>query len=83
MSLWAKIMVIFTIGFIFIMIFTLTVGIAAMIFLSFDAESNEKPHFLSEPDTQNLYDIVRRINTETIETVDSAGLAQQWTRSGQ
>lgn len=81
MSARGNTMTIFTIGFIFIMIFTIAVGIAAMIFLSFDADSSE--NFTSKPVTQSLYDIVRRVNTETIETVDASGSVQQWTRSGQ
>lgn len=83
MSTWINIMTIFTIGFIFIMIFTVAIGIAAMVFLSFDADSSEKTNFSSKPITHSLYDIVRRVNTETIETVDSSGSIQQWTRLGQ
>lgn len=76
-------MTLFSIGFIFIMFFTILVGVAAMIFLSFDAESSPNKAIVAKKTTQKLFDIVRRVNTETIETVDSSGSVQQWTRSGQ
>jgi len=76
-------MTLFSIGFIFIMIFTVVVGVSAMIFLSFDAESSSSKAIVAKKTTQKLFDIVRRVNTETIETVDSTGSVQQWTRSGQ
>ena len=83
MSVGAFLMTIFTIGFIFIMIFTIFVGAAAMIFLSFDAQPNLTKTIATKKTTQKLYDTVRRVNTETIETVDSSGSIQQWTRLGQ
>ena len=76
-------MTLFTIGFIFIMIFTILVGVAAMFFLSFDAEASSNKAIAARKTTQKLFDIVRRVNTETIETVDASGSVQQWTRSGQ
>ena len=65
----------FIIGFTFTTLFIVGVGIAALVFISFDDDSSDNPT------TKRLYEIVRRINTETIETVDVAGKTQQWTRS--
>lgn len=71
----------YAMGFIFIMSFTAMVGIGAVIFISFDAKASANPQSSTKTSTQHLYNIVRRINTETIETVDTAGTIQQWTRS--
>jgi hypothetical protein len=68
-------------GFIFIMTFTMMVGIGAVIFISFDAKASANPTSPAKSTTQRLYNIVRRVNTETIETVDASGTVQQWTRS--
>jgi hypothetical protein len=71
----------YAMGFTFIMLFTMLVGVAAVIFISFDAKASKNPQMPTT--TQNRYSIVRRINTETIETVDATGSIQQWTRSAQ
>ena len=73
----------YAMGFIFVMSFTVMIGIGAIIFISFDAKASANPKTPVKSTTQRLYNIVRRINTETIETVDSAGTVQQWTRSPQ
>ncbi|GAB5491123.1 MAG: hypothetical protein Phog2KO_13380 [Phototrophicaceae bacterium] len=70
-------MTLFAIGFVFIMIFTVLVGIGAVIFISFDASPSERPSKVSQDD---LYNIVRQVNTNTIETVDMAGSIQTWVR---
>ena len=72
-------MTLYTIAFMFIMSFTVMIGIGAVIFISFDAKPSDNPQ--SKHTTQRLYQIVRRVNTETIETVDATGSTQQWTRS--
>lgn len=74
-------MTIFAIGFIFIMVFTLLLGIGAAIFVSFDADGSQNPVSTVTSTTGHLYDIVRRVNTNTIETVDTAGMVQRWERS--
>ena len=71
----------YAMGFIFIMSFTIMVGIGAVIFISFDAKASANPTTRAKSTTQRLYNIVRRVNTETIETVDTNGTVQQWTRS--
>jgi hypothetical protein len=71
----------YAMGFIFIMSFTVMVGIGAVIFISFDAKGSANPKAVAKTTTQRLYNIVRRVNTETIETVDASGAVQQWTRS--
>ena len=72
-------MTLYTIAFLFISLFTVMVGIGAVFFISFDAKPGDNP--LPKSTTQNLYRIVRRVNTETIETVDASGSVQTWTRS--
>ena len=74
-------MTVYAMGFIFVMSFTVMIGIAAVVFISFDAKASANPKAPAKTTTQRLYNIVRRINTETIETVDSTGTIQQWTRS--
>lgn len=67
----------YIIGFLVIVSFTVLVGAGALITISFEGK-----HPASKaPVTGHLSAIVRRINTDTIETVDSAGNAQQWTRA--
>ena len=73
-------MSIFAIGFLFIMIFTLLVGVGAMFFLSFDSEAS-KPVTTKKNVTTRLFEVVRRVNTSTIETVDKSGAVQEWKRS--
>lgn len=68
-------MTMFALGFLFISLFTLFVGIAAMVFVGFDAQPSENPRLAKSTGT---YPIVRRINTEIIETVDKRGVVQQW-----
>ena len=70
-------MTIFAIGFVFIMVFTVLVGIGAIAFISFDASPSERPSKVSQDDP---YNIVRQVNTNTIETVDMAGGVQTWVR---
>lgn len=67
----------FAIGFIFIMIFTVFVGIGAIVFISFDASPSQNTAKLSQDDP---YNSVRQLNTNTIETVDIAGSVQIWVR---
>jgi len=74
-------MTVFAMGFIFIMVFTVLVGIGAAIFISFDAEASQNPAEVAKLTSTGLYDIVRRVNTNTIETVDAAGMVQRWERS--
>lgn len=74
-------MTVFAMGFIFIMGFTLLIGIAAVIFISFDTDASQNPSNAIHTTTGHLYDIVRHVNTNTIETVDTAGLVQRWERS--
>lgn len=71
----------FIIGFIFVMLFMLLLGVGAVLFISFDATASKNPVTPAKTATQRLYNIVRRVNTETIETVDAAGSVQRWTRS--
>ncbi|MEM9951869.1 MAG: hypothetical protein AAF846_09730 [Chloroflexota bacterium] len=74
-------MTVFAMGFIFIMIFTLLIGIGAVIFLSFDATASENLPKTVHKTTQQLYAVVRQVNTNTIETVDGQGTIQRWERS--
>jgi hypothetical protein len=78
---WSAIMSIFAMGFLFIMVFTLLVGVGAMIFLSFDSEPGKNYTSSRKNATTRLFEAVRRVNTSTIETVDKAGTVQEWTRS--
>lgn len=73
-------MSIFAMGFLFIMIFTLFVGVGAMVFLSFDSEPSQNST-VKKNATTRLFAVVRRINTTTIQTVDKAGTVQEWKRS--
>lgn len=60
-------------------LFTVSVGIAALIFLSWESETAD-----TSPPTPTgglLYPVVRQVNTDTIETVDDRGGVQRWTRS--
>ncbi len=75
-------MTVFAMGFVFIMIFTILVGIGAVIFISFDAETSKNPSNASHILSDELYDIVRQVNTNTIETVDTSGSVQTWVRTG-
>jgi hypothetical protein len=74
-------MSIFAVGFLFIMIFTLLVGVGAMFFLSFDSEPSQNQTGIKKNATTRLFEAVRRVNTSTIETVDKAGTVHEWTRS--
>lgn len=69
-------MTLFAVGFLFISLFTVFVGIAAVIFVSFDAIPSDNPRSIAK--ITGSFPVVRRINTHTIETVDTAGLVQQW-----
>lgn len=69
----------FAMGFLFIVLFTVFVGVAAVVFISFDAETSNNPVPTDTP--KRLYNSIRRVNTKTIETVDSAGIIQTWIRS--
>lgn len=73
-------MSVFAMGFLFIMIFTLFVGVGAMVFLSFDSETSPNSS-VKKNATTRLFEVVRRINTTTIQTVDKAGAIQEWKRS--
>jgi hypothetical protein len=73
-------MTIFAMGFLFIMIFTVLVGVGAMFFLSFDSEGS-KNSTSKKNATTRLFEAVRRINTSTIETVDKSGNVQEWKKS--
>lgn len=75
-------MTVFAMGFIFIMIFTVLVGIGAVVFISFDAEASKNPSNTPPILSDELYDIVRQVNTNTIETVDTSGIVQTWVRTG-
>ena len=68
-------MTIFTLGFVFISLFTVAIGAVAIFFLSFDAEPSANP---VTPATTGLFNVVRQLNTQTIETVDSNGNVQHW-----
>jgi hypothetical protein len=74
-------MSIFAMGFLFIMIFTLLVGVGAMVFLSFDSEPSKNQSSIKKNATTRLFEAVRRVNTSTIETVDKSGTVQEWKRS--
>ena len=73
-------MTIFAMGFLFIMIFTVLIGVGAMFFLSFDSEPSKQPTAKKNVTTR-LFEAVRRVNTSTIETVDKSGNVQEWKRS--
>lgn len=73
-------MTIFAMGFLFIMIFTVLIGVGAMFFLSFDSEGSKQPTAKKNVTTR-LFEAVRRVNTSTIETVDKSGNVQEWKRS--
>jgi hypothetical protein len=73
-------MTIFAMGFLFIMIFTVLVGVGALFFLSFDGEGSKTPTGKKNVTTR-LFEAVRRVNTSTIETVDKAGNVQEWKKS--
>ena len=72
-------MTIFAMGFLFIMDFTVLVGVGAMVFLSFDSEPSKANTVSKKLATTRLFEAVRRVNTSTIETVDKAGTVQHWT----
>lgn len=74
-------MTVFAMGFVFIMIFTVLVGIGAVVFISFDAEASQNPSNSHQALPDELYDIVRQVNTNTIETVDTSGIVQTWVRT--
>jgi uncharacterized membrane protein len=78
---WSAIMTIFAMGFLFIMVFTLLVGVGAMVFISFDSAPSSNQALAKKNATTRLFEAVRRINTTTIQTVDKAGAVQEWTRS--
>lgn len=60
-------------------LFTVGVGIVALICLSWEGDP---PASVSPTTTSDLlYPVVRRVNTDTIETVDDSGQVQRWTRS--
>jgi hypothetical protein len=67
----------FTAAFLFFVIFCALIGAAALFFLSFDAEGSENPA-AAVTTTQRLFQAIRRVNTDTIETVDAAGNVRQW-----
>jgi len=73
-GLRSTIMTTFALGFLFISLFTIALGIAALVFTSFDALPSSPPH------PPQLFDIIRRINTNTIETVDLRGSSTRWQR---
>lgn len=64
----------YILGFIAISGLTLLIGIAAIIFLSFDAKPESQ-------DRRILYTKVRQLNTNTIETVNISGETEVWQRS--
>lgn len=70
-------MSVFTAAFLFFIIFCVLLGVAALFFLSFDAEASENPG-AAVTTTQRLFAAVRRVNTDTIETVDASGNVRQW-----
>lgn len=75
-------MTIFAMGFIFIMLFTACIGIGAVIFISVDTITQDTA-LDSMDDSLQLYDVVRQINTNTIETVNPQGIIQQWQRANE
>ncbi|MGB7341579.1 MAG: hypothetical protein WBC91_21970 [Phototrophicaceae bacterium] len=74
-------MTIFVIGFIGIMIFTGCIGIGTLIFVSLDSY-NPQPTDSAKQSVGNRYDVIRQVNTNTIETVDPQGQIQHWQRTG-
>lgn len=65
----------FAIGFAFMMFFVVMVGVAALVFISFDAQPQPTAH------RQPLYTAIRIIDTQEIETTDHTGNIQRWRRS--
>lgn len=66
----------FTIGFLFILVFVILVGVAALVFLSFDAPPSANAARPSPP----TFPVVRRVNTQTLETINREGVVQRWQR---
>lgn len=64
----------YIIGFIAISSLSLLVSVMAIVFLSFDGESNAQDHRIR-------YKNVRQVTTNTIETVNFAGETEIWQRS--
>lgn len=64
----------FTVGFVFMLLFTLLTGIGAVMIISFDAPRSDKP----ASDKLTAYRSVRHIQTDIIETVDEQGDIQRW-----
>lgn len=69
----------FTIGFLFIFVFVILIGVAALIFLSFDAP----PSANATRPSPATFPVVRRVNTQTLETVNREGVVQRWQRSAE
>lgn len=63
----------YVLGFIAISGLTLLVGLAAIVFLSFDGGQTEH-------DRRIRYRTIRHLNTNTIETVNLAGETETWHR---
>ena len=61
----------YAIGFVGVILFMLMIGIGALVFASMEG-TEEKP---------DPYSSVRRIDTNTIETVNTGGETQRWQRS--
>lgn len=70
-------MTVFTAAFVFFILFSVGLGAAALFFLSFDAQESDTPEPATRG-TQRLFQVVRRVNTDTIETVDASGTIRQW-----
>jgi flagellar basal body-associated protein FliL len=70
----------YTMTFLFILLFTLAVGIGAIFFISFDEKvSNQRA---ASPKRQHQsFNKVRLVTTDIIETVDTRGTVQRWKRS--
>lgn len=64
----------YIIGFIAISSISMLVSVMAIIFLSFDGDSNAQDHRIR-------YKNVRQVTTNTIETVNFAGETEVWQRS--
>lgn len=69
----------YTLGFLAISLFTLFVGVAALVFISFD-ERPQPTDEVAAPSPITLT-VVRRVDTRTIETVNSDGERQHWQRT--
>jgi hypothetical protein len=67
----------YIIGFLVIVSFTVLIGAGALITISFEGKRPAS----KAPVTGHLFASVRRLNTDTIETIDPSGQAQQWTRA--